>query len=295
MTEPIAGSASMGGSAAAAYPAITVIDDASGSSFAATHSVGAGMIEPLDEDAAGPTDSAEEKRLKRMRRNRESAAQSRNRKKQYVEELEAQVRHLEETVSGLHSENFELRREHARLMGQPVPSAPPPLVLTPPQGYQAAVMDKLPGSCACSSESSSTKMRGLPAAVGAAEARMAPHEGRSASADPPIELDPRQASDAFLGLELLSRSASATAEAETAAAAVPSAVDSNGLTDATATAAAAAAVTSPDGNDHQSMGGQVVVAAAAATALSRAVSGFDSNYPVESASNGAMHAAQLAG
>ena len=36
-----------------------------------------------------PKDSAEEKRLKRMRRNRESAAQSRNRKKQYVDSLES--------------------------------------------------------------------------------------------------------------------------------------------------------------------------------------------------------------
>ena len=57
------------------------------------------------------SDAAEEKRLKRMRRNRESAAQSRNRKKQYVEELEAQVQQLEDAVNGLHNENCELRRE----------------------------------------------------------------------------------------------------------------------------------------------------------------------------------------
>ena len=38
-----------------------------------------------------PMDSAEEKRVKRMRRNRESAAQSRNRKKQYVDSLEGEI------------------------------------------------------------------------------------------------------------------------------------------------------------------------------------------------------------
>lgn len=57
---------------------------------------GDGLL-PLDDaalDDVGPDDeseSAEDKRLKRMRRNRESAAMSRNRKKQYVEDLEAQV------------------------------------------------------------------------------------------------------------------------------------------------------------------------------------------------------------
>jgi len=70
-------------------------------------------------------DPFEEKRLKRMRRNRESAAQSRNRKKQYVEELEEQVRTLEQTVGQLTNENFELKQEHSRITCAPPPVMPP--------------------------------------------------------------------------------------------------------------------------------------------------------------------------
>ena len=88
-----------------------------GSGPASTHSTDS-TIGADHSDNNNHGDSAEEKRLKRMRRNRESAAQSRNRKKQYVEELEAQVRQLEDTVNALQGENFELRREHARVLRQ---------------------------------------------------------------------------------------------------------------------------------------------------------------------------------
>jgi len=80
----------------------------------------------------GVGESAEDKRLKRMRRNRESAAMSRNRKKQYVEELEAQVASLNETVRSLQTENFDLRRECARARGPMSASSPPPLPLPSP-------------------------------------------------------------------------------------------------------------------------------------------------------------------
>lgn len=50
-----------------------------------------------------------------MRRNRESAAMSRNRKKNYIEELEAKVAKLTETVKLLESENITLQHERAKL------------------------------------------------------------------------------------------------------------------------------------------------------------------------------------
>ena len=74
----------------------------------------------------------EEKHLKRMRRNRESAAMSRNRKKCYIEELEAKVARLTETVNALQSENMTLQHERAKLQqsctaaGQGI-APPPPL------------------------------------------------------------------------------------------------------------------------------------------------------------------------
>jgi hypothetical protein len=83
---------------------------------------------PQLDDDDNPNDSAEEKRQKRMRRNRESAAQSRNRKKQYVESLESQIGQLQDTVRQLHGENYDLRREHARLTGQPDPAPPAELM-----------------------------------------------------------------------------------------------------------------------------------------------------------------------
>ena len=60
-----------------------------------------------------------------MRRNRESAAQSRNRKKQYVEKLEGDVKQLKAQVNQLSELNYHLRREHARVLGQPPPEQPP--------------------------------------------------------------------------------------------------------------------------------------------------------------------------
>ena len=55
-----------------------------------------------------------EKRLKRMRRNRESAALSRSRKKAYVEELESKVEELQGALQALQAENARLMHERAR-------------------------------------------------------------------------------------------------------------------------------------------------------------------------------------
>ena len=54
-------------------------------------------------------DPAEEKRLKRMKRNRESAAESRNRKQQYLDSLEAEVKALKQKVADLEAELEEVR------------------------------------------------------------------------------------------------------------------------------------------------------------------------------------------
>merc|ERR1711935_774843 len=66
-------------------------------------------------DGEEEVSSIEEKHLKRMRRNRESAAMSRSRKKCYIEELEAKVAKLTETVNALQSENITLQHERAKL------------------------------------------------------------------------------------------------------------------------------------------------------------------------------------
>merc|ERR1719155_401698 len=79
----------------------------------------AAMVDALDGSTTAPTeelslddsamDPAEAKRVKRMRRNRESAAMSRERKKQYIETLEQKVASLQETVKKLRAENHALR------------------------------------------------------------------------------------------------------------------------------------------------------------------------------------------
>jgi hypothetical protein len=139
-------------------------------------------------------DTTEEKRLKRMRRNRESAAQSRNRKKQYVDSLESEIRALKSTINNLTSENYELRREHARLTGAPPPVAPEAIAVLAPVDPDA------------DGDGAEASASGAPPSVVthviSADARLvaAPHASLAAPS-------PR-ASDALLGLELLSRSAS---------------------------------------------------------------------------------------
>lgn len=74
---------------------------------------------PIDEPVVDDSslDPAEAKRIKRMRRNRESAAMSRERKKAYIEELETKLAQLAATVQELQTENDVLRSGRASLEG----------------------------------------------------------------------------------------------------------------------------------------------------------------------------------
>ena len=72
---------------------------------------------PPERDLSDSGAPSEEKRLKRMRRNRESAAMSRNRKKAYMEDLEAKVNELSATVARLEAENAQLLAQNAELGG----------------------------------------------------------------------------------------------------------------------------------------------------------------------------------
>lgn len=87
-------------------------------------------------DGDGSGDPLEQKRLKRMRRNRESAAMSRNRKKAYIEELEAKVAALKASVHQLQSENHTLKQECSS---------------TAPTSAAAAAATPAPLQAACSS------------------------------------------------------------------------------------------------------------------------------------------------
>lgn len=86
--------------------------------------VSAGQLDPTETkenaaEAAGhelpatDTELQEQKRLERIRRNRESAAQSRKRKRQHVEELEALVATLRSKAQLLREQNVELRHKCA--------------------------------------------------------------------------------------------------------------------------------------------------------------------------------------
>lgn len=184
--------------------AVVAPDD--GSSSSAFHpAMSMGVHDSMEsnmvyDDGEGGLDSTEEKRLKRMRRNRESAAQSRNRKKQYVEELEGQVKSLEDQVTALHQENYDLRREHARLMGQPFAELRPPALVSgvPPPGSGS---DTATATVVADGESHPEAAAVIATAAPVAEPKS-------------IERKPSMgATDALLGLELLSRSASCAGSA----------------------------------------------------------------------------------
>jgi len=112
----------------------------------------------LPEDDDPNLDPAEAKRMKRMRRNRESAAMSRERKKAYIEELESKLAQLSQLAASLRSENEALRAGRAPLEGSasapalppvpaPLPASAPPPSLAPPikagkpaMGLEAAML-----------------------------------------------------------------------------------------------------------------------------------------------------------
>jgi len=194
--------ATAGAESSSLEAAHSLADGASSSAFGPTMGVTVAQTELGDYDPNdNPNDTIDEKRLKRMRRNRESAAQSRNRKKQYVEELESQVKTLEEQVTALHQENIDLRREHARLIGQPFPELRP-------SGFGMAAP-----SYASGSDTSTAAVAVEDAAYSDACGPMAMATAPIATATlaPPamaVRKPSVGATDALLGLELLSRSAS---------------------------------------------------------------------------------------
>ena len=135
-------------------------------------------------DADGTLDSAEEKRLKRMRRNRESAAQSRNRKKAYVDTLEADIRALKTTINQLNQENYELRKEQARLTGGPEPAQPEAIaIMTPVEGHAG-----LEQPMATAVDGVGVAMDGPALAVAAVEATTAVHDPYAVSEAVPAPL-----------------------------------------------------------------------------------------------------------
>lgn len=112
---------------------------------------------PMLDSQGQPLDPNEEKRLKRMRRNRESAAMSRNRKKMYIEELEARVVELSASVQQLEQQNEALKQENAALYAAagrqpPVPSSAG-CGHPPKEGGAVAVEVDLPSAAPSASES----------------------------------------------------------------------------------------------------------------------------------------------
>lgn len=95
-------------------------------------------------------DPAEAKRMKRMRRNRESAAMSRERKKAYIEELETKLAALSQLAAQLRSENEALRAGRDPLEGTtpapvaPAPEAAPAPAPAPVPAPAAAIVAKAP-------------------------------------------------------------------------------------------------------------------------------------------------------
>ena len=83
-----------------------------------------GSSEEGDGSASG-SEGVDAKRQKRMRRNRESAAMSRERKKKHIDELEHKLAMLSSTVASLQAENNALRSQ--RIGAQGVDTHPPEL------------------------------------------------------------------------------------------------------------------------------------------------------------------------
>ncbi|RLN44572.1 hypothetical protein BBJ28_00018090 [Nothophytophthora sp. Chile5] len=75
----------------------------------AFHSAESSMLRPVDDDAASGTGGldSDEKRQRRLARNRESARQSRRRKKQYLELLEEKVSQLTESIDATRASHLE--------------------------------------------------------------------------------------------------------------------------------------------------------------------------------------------
>ena len=83
----------------------------------------------LDDNNEDPSESF--KRQKRMQRNRESAAISRERKRAYIEQLEIRLSELSQVVASLRTENDVLRSGHPPSAGSAPMHVPTALVPAP--------------------------------------------------------------------------------------------------------------------------------------------------------------------
>ena len=87
-------------------------------------------LEDLDLDDNNE-DPSESKRQKRMQRNRESAAISRERKRAHIEQLEIRLSELSQIVATLRTENDALRSGHLPSVGSAPMQVPTALVPAP--------------------------------------------------------------------------------------------------------------------------------------------------------------------
>ncbi|XP_009384980.2 bZIP transcription factor 39-like [Musa acuminata AAA Group] len=103
------------------------------------------------EEASSPPDVGsggevvEEKRRARLMRNRESAQLSRQRKKQYVEELEDKVKSMHSTINELNTKISYIVAENASLRHQLGGSGAPPAVYPPPGAMAPVHFPWVPG------------------------------------------------------------------------------------------------------------------------------------------------------
>lgn len=134
--------------ASAAKRPITGVDliacqDPPETAFGTEATTGSASASGAEENRDSSLDPTEEKRLKRMRRNRESAAMSRNRKKAYIEELETKVACISNSLSMLQGENGRLKEENATLRAQlglpPMPAQTPPAASAQPNADSLVV------------------------------------------------------------------------------------------------------------------------------------------------------------
>lgn len=114
----------------------------------------------LDGDSKGLGDVGDEteaKRQKRMRRNRESAATSRERKKAYIEHLEGKLAELSHIANMLRTENDALRAGHGRVPSEG--SAPVPMPSDPTSPFvppaELASLFAMPGLLSSDNDSES--------------------------------------------------------------------------------------------------------------------------------------------
>ena len=92
----------------------------------------------LDDNNEDPSESS--KRQKRMQRNRESAAISRERKRAYIEQLEIRLSELSQTVATLRTENDALRSGHPLYSAGSAPMHVPTALVPAPAELEESLL-----------------------------------------------------------------------------------------------------------------------------------------------------------